>query len=336
IEDKFLELTSDYDKFMEDLQFTFVIAQDIQKRYDRVSLESDLAEINEFLTHFRENVQGTLKFVQGPLSILHQEVSIIRTQLGTDTQILAPRIDPTLLKDIEPEEPSINSSAVAKKFYTKNAIAVSCETIMDPIRFNRRKSKILGKLGECPSILKFFGVSTIKDSITLREYEITNRLEPKLANFHFAKVTEGISSNLESVLLEIHWMASEKMIEHMFLKNAKKRRYTQQSWAHDPEERISIGELYIMLANMQSKYVPFRYLPDVLPNKVMNLDDEVLNDIEEILEADQGIELHVTRDTVKKKEAWKCFVANATKGHPKAIFWKGYYLWEGIKKEHRR
>ncbi|CAG8570884.1 411_t:CDS:2 [Cetraspora pellucida] len=179
IEDKFLELMSDYDKCMEDLQFTFIISQDIQKRYDR------------FLNHFRENVQGTLKFVQGPLSILRQEVSIIKTQLGTDTQILAPRIDPTLLKDIEPEEPSINSNNIAvaknfyiepeeplinftKKFYTKNAIAVSCKTIMDPIRFQSQKKQghlaILGKLGECPSILKLFWVSTIKDSITLREY----------------------------------------------------------------------------------------------------------------------------------------------------------------------
>ncbi|CAG8486639.1 10615_t:CDS:2, partial [Racocetra fulgida] len=74
IKENFLELTSDYDKCMEDLHFTFVIAQDEQKRYDQESLESDLAEMSEEPT-------------------------------DTDTQISAPRLDPTLLKDIEPEIP---------------------------------------------------------------------------------------------------------------------------------------------------------------------------------------------------------------------------------------
>ncbi|CAG8700121.1 20031_t:CDS:2 [Racocetra persica] len=130
----------------------------------------------------------------------------------------------------------------------------------------------------------------------------------------------------------------------------------RMAWEHDPSERISIGKLYIMLANMQNKYVPREYLPDLLPDKILKLDDnmpeehvmsddeslylceddEDLNEIEEILEVDQGIELHVTRDPAKRKVAWKCFVANAAKGHSKAIFWKGYYLWEGYYTDEKR
>ncbi|CAG8772166.1 13039_t:CDS:1, partial [Racocetra fulgida] len=39
--------------------------------------------------------------------------------------------------------------------------------------------------------------------------------------------------------------------------------------------RISIGKLYIMLANMQNKYVPREYLPDLLPDKILKLDDKM-------------------------------------------------------------
>ncbi|CAG8729920.1 36594_t:CDS:2, partial [Gigaspora margarita] len=497
IKDKFLELTRDYDQCMEDLHFTFVIAQDEQRRYDQESLESDLEEMVEFLKLFSENVRSDLKFVQGSLNILHQEVSLIKTQfchskekepIDNDTHISAPRIETKFLTDIDNEEkPPIKTIAnssnimVVKKFYTKCAIAVSCETvIIEQKEFQSQKKQgylaILGKLGECPNILKFFGVSTLKDTSTLREHEVlvfewadmgnlkevyekydipwrtkipiaidicrgitflnsidifhhdircenvkmTSRLEPKLANFHFARMSGAISTNLEDGVLNIiHWLAPEKMYEHMSL-NAKKRRYTQQceifsfgmmlwelcfekvpyqgkdmgyitnhvtkggrekiptcsggkeekeiytefikiikmAWAHDPDERISIGKLYIMLSNMQNKYVPSGQMPDLLPNETLKLnegtsdeqvmsDDEDLyigededikesNDIEQILEVDQGIELHVTRDPAKRKIAWKCFVANAAKGHSKAIFWQGYYLWEGYYTDTKR
>ncbi|CAG8569905.1 20448_t:CDS:2, partial [Gigaspora rosea] len=42
-----IELTRDYDQCMEDLRFTFVIAQDEQRRYDQKSLESDLEEVSD-------------------------------------------------------------------------------------------------------------------------------------------------------------------------------------------------------------------------------------------------------------------------------------------------
>ncbi|KAF0558605.1 kinase-like protein [Gigaspora margarita] len=488
IKDKFLELTRDYDQCMQDLHFTFVIAQDEQRRYDQESLESDLEEMSEFLKLFSENVRSDLKFVQGSLNILHQEASLIKTQFChskekepryANTHISTPRIDPKFLIDIDNEEKPIKTIAnysdiiIVKKFYTKCAIEVSCETvIIEQKEFQSQKKQgylaILGKLGECPNILKFFGASTLKDSSTLREHEvlvfewadfgnlkevyenydipwrtkipiaidicrgitflnsidifhhdircenvkITSRLEPKLANFHFARMSGAMSTNLEDGVLNIiHWLAPEKMYEHMSL-NAKKRRYTQQceifsfgmmlwelcfgkvpyhgkdigyitshvtkggrekipiysggkeekeiysefvkiikmAWAHDQDERISIGKLYIMLSNMQKKYAPPGQMYDLLPNKILKFDnkmaedcvilddedlyisetDENFNEIEQILEVDQGIELHVTRDPAKRKIAWECFVANAAKGHSKAIFWQGYYLWEGF------
>ncbi|CAG8508129.1 12177_t:CDS:2 [Gigaspora rosea] len=302
-----------------------------QRKYDQESLESDLEEMSEFLKLFSENVRSDLKFVQGSLNILHQEVSLIKTQfchpkekepIDNETHISAPRIDPKFLQDIDNEE-------------------------KPPIKTIANSSNIM----------------------------MTSRLEPKLANFHFARMSGAISTNLEDGVLNIiHWLAPEKMHEHMSL-NAKKRRYTQQceifsfgmmlwelcfekvpyhgkdmgyitnhvtkggrekiplysggkeekekeiytefikiikmAWAHDPDERISIGKLYIMLSNMHNKYVPPGQMPDLLPNEVLKLnegtsdeqvmsDDEDLyigededikesNDIEQILEDELGI-----------------------------------------------
>ncbi|KAF0502404.1 kinase-like protein [Gigaspora margarita] len=430
IKNKFLELTRDYDQCMEDLHFTPIIA---------------------------ENVRNDLKFIQGPLSILHQEVSLNKTQfcrpkvkeqIDTDAQISSPRIDPKLLTDIDNEEKPIktianaNNIMIVKKFYTKCAIAVSCEILtVEPRKFQSQKKQgylaILGKLEECPNVLKFFGISTLKDSTTLREHEVlvfewadmgnlkdlrpqwkkcenvkmTSRLEPRLANFHFARMSGDISPNYEDGVLNIiHWLAPEKMYEYMSL-YAKKRPYTQKceifsfgmmlwelcfdrvpyqgknmeyitnhvtnggreripiysgskegkeiylefikiikmAWAHIPYERISISRLYIILSNMQKKYVPPGYTPGIL--RISGLSDEEdlymsdedikeTNEIEEILEVDQGIDLHETKDPAKRKIAWKCFVANAAKGHSKAIFWQGYYLWKGhytgIKRTHKQ
>ncbi|RIB08638.1 hypothetical protein C2G38_2110683 [Gigaspora rosea] len=210
---------------------------------------------------------------------------------------------------------------------------------------------------------------------------MTSRLEPKLANFHFARMSGDISLNLEDDVLNIiHWLAPEKMYEYMSL-NAKERPYTQKceifsfgmmlwelcfekvpykckdmvyitnhvtrggreripiysgskegkeiylefikiiktAWAHIPDERISISKLYIMLSNMQKKYVPTGYTPDIL--RISGLSDEedlYMSEDEDIKEANEIEEI-----------LEKCFVANAAKGHSKAIFWQGYYLWKG-------
>ncbi|CAG8700081.1 22245_t:CDS:2, partial [Gigaspora rosea] len=68
----------------------------------------------------------------------------------------------------------------------------------------------------------------------------------------------------------------------------------EESWAHIPEERISISKLYIMLSNMQKKYVPPGYTPDILRISGLSDDEDLYmsedediketNEIEEILE----------------------------------------------------
>ncbi|CAG8711266.1 20197_t:CDS:2 [Gigaspora margarita] len=164
IKNKFLELTRDYVQCMEDLHFTSIIAQAEQKRYDQESLKSDLDEMSERECSKRFKVYS-------------------RTFKHSSSGDSSPRIDPKLLTDIDNEEKPIktianaNNIMVVKKFYTKCAIAVSCEILtVETRKFQSQKKQgylaILGKLEECPNVLKFFGISTLKDSTTLRAHEV--------------------------------------------------------------------------------------------------------------------------------------------------------------------
>ncbi|CAG8711259.1 20196_t:CDS:2 [Gigaspora margarita] len=85
-------------------------------------------------------------------------------------------------------------------------------------------------------------------------------------------------------------------------------------------------EIYWNLLKLLKWYVPPGYTPDIL--RISGLSDEEdlymsdedikeTNEIEGILEVDQGIDLHETKNPVKRKIAWKCFVANAAKGTQK-------------------
>ncbi|KAF0450819.1 kinase-like protein [Gigaspora margarita] len=57
---------------------------------------------------------------------------------------------------------------------------------------------------------------------------MTSRTEPKLANFHFARMSEGILTDIEYYFFKSDSLVSiRKMVENMCL-NAKKKRYTQQ------------------------------------------------------------------------------------------------------------
>ncbi|CAG8646749.1 20178_t:CDS:2, partial [Gigaspora rosea] len=89
-------------------------------------------------------------------------------------------------------------------------------------------------------------------------------------------------------------------VEPRKFQSKKKQRYLailgklEKSWAHIPDERISISKLYIMLSNMQKKYVPTGYTPDILrisglsdeEDLYMSEDEDIkeANEIEEILE----------------------------------------------------
>ncbi|RIB21705.1 kinase-like domain-containing protein [Gigaspora rosea] len=292
VKEKFLTLTNEYDTCMKHLHFTMVIAQEEQLRYDHECLEHDLAEMNEFMSQIKEGVEDNHK----QLNMIYQEIVSIQTHMhhlekktSDSIKINAPRIDPNQLQIPEPSEETKkrpNNPKMLKRIYLRNSTEVACklhDKSIDKILYTQKSQgylAILGKLGESPNILKFYGISNIENREvlvfewaemgTLKEvYEsrdipwitkipialdicrgiaflnsinifhhdircenvmITSRLEPKLANFKFARMFDDATSNLTDILKVIHWLAPEKMLEHKHENNNKnyKRPYTQK------------------------------------------------------------------------------------------------------------
>jgi len=139
------------------------------------------------------------------------------------------------------------------------------------------------------------------------------------------------------------------------------------AWQGEPRLRPTISELFLELNKLQKKHFPDARTPNFKPAtppaveiSALSLDTPVLGDtyknagdsphrksvslnlpscdlppefefelfvpVEEIISLDEGITAHRTND---KEKAWKCFEAHAKLDNPQAIYWKGYYLWEG-------
>lgn len=136
----------------------------------------------------------------------------------------------------------------------------------------------------------------------------------------------------------------------------------RSAWLHDPNQRINLGTLLIKLEELSKKYVKPGSLPQIFPDKKLDLGGEKysedLEDFEEdfddcfvinyniktIMPLNEGIKIHkqIKNESIettineKRMQAWECFVDNAEIGNSLAKYWKGYYLWEGYVQEDKK
>ncbi|CAG8775464.1 22200_t:CDS:2, partial [Cetraspora pellucida] len=80
--------------------------------------------------------------------------------------------------------------------------------------------------GICRGILYLNSVGIFHHDLRCRNVMITSFMEPKLANFHFARMMTDPSINISNILEVINWMAPEKMRE--YAPNSVKIPYTQK------------------------------------------------------------------------------------------------------------
>jgi TPR repeat protein len=86
---------------------------------------------------------------------------------------------------------------------------------------------------------------------------------------------------------------------------------------------LNLGETYTSTERSHRQSVSL-----VLPSSDLppEFEFELFVPVEEIQSLDDGIEAHRNGE---KQKAWDCFEAHAKLDNPQAIYWKGYYLWEG-------
>ncbi|RIA88664.1 kinase-like domain-containing protein [Glomus cerebriforme] len=155
IKKKFIKLTEDYDKAMNDLHFTMAVANDEQKRIDNEALEEDLAEFNKNLKNVGQvvgEIYDEIMFIKNHINdkVLHGANEISSGDLVSPTQ--------GSLDDFRCGKNS-NTVVVRKKIF--NGQEVACKTISMSEEKMKGHLEILMKLSECEHILKFYGVSKI-------------------------------------------------------------------------------------------------------------------------------------------------------------------------------
>ncbi|CAG8439129.1 9224_t:CDS:2, partial [Dentiscutata heterogama] len=263
IKEKFMNLTSEFDTAMRDLNFSMMIDNEAQRKRDFESLEEDHDEIKKLLIYTRETViekvEKVVQEVQVMKSQLEEKIDSIHDQVG-DKPVFRPlKIDANQLQYCRTSLAPHNAKRV-KRMYQR-VIEVECKSI----NLNE-KTKVqtylamIGKLGICPYILKFHGLSkdegkdvqvlewtelgSLKDfydrrdigwetkvviardicrgiaflnSVNVFHHDIrcenimlTERYEPKIANFDMAREINDISKEIPDLKV-LRWMAPEKM-----------------------------------------------------------------------------------------------------------------------------
>ncbi|RHZ84013.1 hypothetical protein Glove_86g156 [Diversispora epigaea] len=167
--EKFESLTSEFESAMNDLHFVTSLRNEEQRRIDHESLNLDLQEMAKFLNTIGENVIDANQ----QLNTVITEIVILKNQMESSkpntTPITANEIDPKDLKNpLVGRHGDQRGLSVVRKMLS-NGEDVACKTIRQRYLFGALDQKtqahlsILGKLKESKNILKFYGLSKVKD-----------------------------------------------------------------------------------------------------------------------------------------------------------------------------
>ncbi|CAG8760047.1 11344_t:CDS:2, partial [Acaulospora morrowiae] len=173
IRKKFEELINEFEVTMRDLHFAMAVTNEDQRKLDQQGLESDIAEMMNFL----EKIEGNIIDQNKAINTVIQEVKIIKNQLDTSTipdnikKMKSHEIKPSELQDPPHGKSDDARGRVTKKIYKVHDVACKIVAISDDD--NRSQAElaryqaqlaILRKLRDSPNILKFYGISKISRS----------------------------------------------------------------------------------------------------------------------------------------------------------------------------
>ncbi|RHZ77125.1 hypothetical protein Glove_185g28 [Diversispora epigaea] len=195
VKDGFDSLVKDFDVIMAELHFTMAVANEEQRRRDQCALESDIADMNKFLSKIGG---GIIDQNQRINTVLH-EVSLMREKLdhsdsSEDKNIKANQIKSTDLIDpltSKATDRRGKNSRIIKKIYMKSEVA--CKPIDlqngDPKEATKIKGQlaILGKLRDSLNIIRFYGLSNTENSdVMVFEWAEYGSLKELYCNYDIA------------------------------------------------------------------------------------------------------------------------------------------------------
>jgi hypothetical protein len=185
IKDKFVKLSKDYDKSMNDLHFTIAVANEEQRRIDEEALTEDLSEFDKYLQTIDRKVDDLhdeIRYIKNHINekSLHGINKINSKDLelplqGTDDDVRYGK-DSIVSDDEKNFDGDVRrgkNSVVMKRIFKGQEVA--CKSFSTTEEGPKEGHlEILMKLSECKHILRFYGISTI-DNIGVMVFEWAQR-----------------------------------------------------------------------------------------------------------------------------------------------------------------
>ncbi|CAI2167501.1 17534_t:CDS:2 [Funneliformis geosporum] len=173
IKDKFEQLTNDYDLVMKELNFTMVIANEEQRRYDSECIREDIGEMSSYI----QNIKSATAQSAHQINELLEEVRLLRDciESGKGLDAKPNQIDENDIKDpfvTDRTDYRGSNNHIIRKQY-KTTIEIACKPFklnkeVQGINENQGNYKrqqgqlaILSKLSDCTNILKFYGLTKL-------------------------------------------------------------------------------------------------------------------------------------------------------------------------------
>ncbi|CAG8524695.1 9003_t:CDS:2 [Gigaspora margarita] len=156
VKETFEKLISEFDRSMDDLHFTVTIFNEQQRKLEQENLNADIKKMEQFL----KTISGGVTDVQLQINTVISEIQTINKKM--DRIILKViKINPKELDD--PPYKETNLHTIIRKLYRGNEVECKPTNIEDEDQRIQAQLVILGKLKECPNVLKFYGLSNLND-----------------------------------------------------------------------------------------------------------------------------------------------------------------------------
>ncbi|CAG8743034.1 20870_t:CDS:2, partial [Racocetra persica] len=339
------ELMKEYENGLNSLKF-------LLRKIDDECLKNDIEETGKFLERYSN-------YHKGQTNIIYLEVECNKNKFDSNNSIIdIPTIDSNLLHESSDKERRGKLMNIIKMVY-KDSINVACKqiTIKTETKLLHNDLTIQRRLFDCPNILKFYGLSGTNDIMVhewaekgnLKELYEKEKIPWSLKSQIAFGICKGITFLNAVGIFHRHLRCQNVMgMRESFddfdsfddpdphdkiIKDGFKD-LIQKAWKHYPRERISINILYLRLLELSSIDEKSSSLKPAdscsESDSAIHEDTQNNTNITEILTVKEGIMLHRSKTPENREMAWKCFENNAKLKSPLSIYWKGYYLWEGL------
>ncbi|CAG8799741.1 7937_t:CDS:2, partial [Racocetra fulgida] len=158
-----------------------------------------------------------------------------------------PNISSTQLQNPNNNLQVVRNSAIVKRILLPDNQEIACKSYSNDFSQVQNTLEILIKSSVCPKILKFYGISK-------NNYQL-------MANFHFARMKDDVTTFINQDRESLRWMAPEKML-HYEKENIVRYTYQCELFRYEleiyktPYENMKLDDVISHVTNGRREEIP--------------------------------------------------------------------------------